>query len=277
MRDAVPEWAACCTLICCRARASAASRCARSRSMPPPCSFTLIAVRRTCATLPSATPGDALTPASLRGSVGPAGAIAAAAPAGTRPAAGTGPSAAASDSPDPEASSAASALTAAAASGPVALTRIASFGLVASSRMAVTDLAFAASAPRSNRMSARKVLAAAARTAAGLACNPWRLGKRMSAETAVAPGAGAPSTGAAAASSTFRMTLRPAATRPVPTVIPRMRSRFVTSTCVSRLGAERAMRSASNEISGCPAATRAPCCTRGVNPLPFRLTVSTPM
>src|SRR5205085_4384795 len=120
-------------------------------------------------------------------------------------------------------------------------------------------------------------LAAAATTAAGLACNPWRLGKRMSAERAVASVAGAPSTGAAAASSTSRMTLRPASTRPVATVIPLMRSRLVTSTCVSRLGAERAMRSASKEISGWPAATRSPWLTRAVKPLPFRLTVSTPM
>ena len=271
MRDAAPELAARCTLISCRARASAASRCARSRSSPAPCSSTLMAVRRTCATLPSATPGDALTPASLRGSVGAAGI------AGAAAAAGTALSPEACDSPDPQARSSARALTAAAASGPVALTRIASFGLVASSRMDVTDLALAASAPRSRRMSARNALAAAATTAAGLACNPWRLGRRMSAETAVASVAGAPSTAGAAASSTSRMTLRPASTRPVATVIAPMRSRLVTSTCVSRLGAERAMRSASKEISGWPAATRSPWLTRAVKPLPFRLTVSTPM
>src|SRR5437762_5657742 len=124
MRDAAPELAACCALICCRARVSAASRCARSRSSPAPCSATLIAVRRTCATLPSATPGDALTPASLRGSVGAAGIAGAATAAGTGPAAGTALSPEACDSPDPQARSSARALTAAAASGPVALTRI---------------------------------------------------------------------------------------------------------------------------------------------------------
>src|SRR5207249_11794146 len=57
-------------------------------------------------------------------------------------------------------------------------------------------------------------------------------------ETAVASVAGAPSTAGAAASSTSRMTLRPASTSPVATVIARMRSRLVTSTCVSRRSEE---------------------------------------
>src|SRR5437588_10489512 len=123
--------------------------------MPAPRSSTWIEARRSCATLPGTSPGDALTPRSLRGSVERVGPSAGAgAAAGTDPATGaavtgaprTGPdgaSAVAPDSPDPAARSAASALTAAAASGPEALTRIASFGRVASSRMAVTDLAFA--------------------------------------------------------------------------------------------------------------------------------------
>src|ERR1700724_2455898 len=100
MRDAAPELTAFCTLICCRAPASAASRCARSRSIPAPCSSTLITARRTCATLPSASPGDALTPVSLRGSFRPAGATAAAAAAGTGPTAAES-SPVASDSPGP--------------------------------------------------------------------------------------------------------------------------------------------------------------------------------
>src|SRR5438067_1634416 len=198
--------------ICCRARSSATSRCARSRSMPAPRSSTWIEARRSCATLPSTSPGDALTPRSLRGSVERAGPSAGAgAAAGTDPATGAavtgapraGPDAASAvvpDSPDPAARSAASALTAAAASGPEALTRIASFGRVASSRMAVTDLAFAASAPRSSLTSARKPLAAAATVAAGRACRPCRFGRRISSETAAVSVAGLPSAAAASSS-----------------------------------------------------------------------------
>jgi hypothetical protein len=101
---------------------------------------------------------------------------------------------------------------------------------------------------------------------------------RIGAERTASPcGAAAAGAAAAAARRTSSSTSRPAVTSPLRGASAATRSMFVMSTCVSRLRARRATRSASNAMSGSPARTSAPAVTSGVNPSPLSITVSSPM
>lgn len=105
---------------------------------------------------PDIGPGEADTPSSSLSEVAKTGAGAATGAAGASPGC----------SPQPSASRAEIRRTASPASGPTALTTMASPWRVAKAMIATTDLALASSAPRTRRTSALKRLAAAAGVAA---------------------------------------------------------------------------------------------------------------